>query len=144
DNTLEFSATIDIHATADVVWDTITNPELIKKYFFNTQVETSWQPGSPIFWRGEWEGKPYEEKGEILDIDPGNSVSMSYLSGMLEDVPENYAVLNYEIETTDDEFCTLKIEQVGFKDENSLEHSRKSWQLVLEGLKQVAEEENSL
>ncbi|NMH28168.1 SRPBCC family protein [Flavobacterium silvaticum] len=142
DNSLKFSTTIDIHATADVVWDTITNPELVKKYFFNTEIETSWQPGSPIFWRGEWDGKAYEEKGEILDIDPGNSISMSYLSSMLEDNPENYSVLNYSIETTDDEFSKLTLEQVGFVNEEALGHSKQNWEQVLDGLRKVAEEEN--
>lgn len=144
DHSLIFKTQIDIHATADVVWDAITNPELVKKYFFGSQIETSWQPGSPIFWRGEWEGQPYEEKGEVLDIDPGNSVTMSYLSSGKEDKPENYSVLTFEIETTDDEFSLLHLTQSGFTDQTALDHSAENWPYVLNGLKTVAEEENAL
>ena len=45
-----------IHAPIEKVWDGLTNPELVKKYFFGTQLVTTWAPKTPIFFRGEWEG----------------------------------------------------------------------------------------
>ena len=54
-------ATITINASTSKVWDALTKPELIKQYLFGTEVATDWQVGSPIRYRGVWEGKTYED-----------------------------------------------------------------------------------
>jgi uncharacterized protein YndB with AHSA1/START domain len=59
---LTLNKSITINAPRQTVWDAITKPELIKKYFFGTNTVTTWKVGTPIFFRGEWEGKPYEDK----------------------------------------------------------------------------------
>jgi uncharacterized protein YndB with AHSA1/START domain len=47
--------TINIQASAKKVWQWITRPELVKLYFFGTDLVTTWEVGSPIYWRGQWE-----------------------------------------------------------------------------------------
>ena len=64
------TATTEIHARPEEVWTALTDPELIARYMFGSKVETDWQPGSPIVWKGEYEGKPYEDKGEVRAVDP--------------------------------------------------------------------------
>ena len=65
------TAETEIDASPDDVWAALTEPKLIEKYMFGAHVETDWQPGSPIVWRGEYDGKPYEDKGEIVAVEPG-------------------------------------------------------------------------
>ena len=65
------TARTEIEASPQEVWQALTDPALIGKYMFGTHVETDWKPGSPIVWKGEYEGKRYEDKGEIIDFDPG-------------------------------------------------------------------------
>ncbi|NUY82657.1 SRPBCC domain-containing protein [Flavobacterium sp. MAH-1] len=139
DNTLNITQSVEVHAPATEVWKGLTEPELIKQYFFGTEMETSWEKGAPIFWRGVWEGKEYEEKGEVLEIDEGNSVSMSYLTAGLEDIPENYSVITFEIETLDDEFSKLTVTQEGFRNQEACDHSQENWKIVLDGLRKVVE-----
>ena len=55
------AASVTIAATAERVWDALTNPSLIKQYLFGTDAISDWKPGSPITYRGVWEGKPYED-----------------------------------------------------------------------------------
>src|SRR5688572_10819744 len=77
----------------------LTSPEMIKEYLFGTEVTSDWQVGSPITYRGEWEGKDYEDKGEILEVEPEKlfvSTFWSSLSGQ-EDSPENYQTVRYEL-----------------------------------------------
>ena len=62
-------AQIDIAAPATEVWHALTDPESIAKYFFGSQVETDWKPGSPITWKGQYNGKSFEDKGEILEVE---------------------------------------------------------------------------
>ena len=51
-------ASIKLHASISKVWDALTKPEIIKKYFFGTDSITDWKPGSPIRFKGEWKGQP--------------------------------------------------------------------------------------
>jgi Uncharacterized conserved protein len=63
---LATSASVTIDTPIDEVWNALTTPELIKRWFFGVDTETDWQVGSPLVHRGEWHGKPYEDKGMIL------------------------------------------------------------------------------
>jgi uncharacterized protein YndB with AHSA1/START domain len=52
----EDSITIDAPVTR--VWEALTTPELIQRWFLGVETETDWQPGSPIVHRGEYQGRP--------------------------------------------------------------------------------------
>ena len=74
------TAAITIQASPAEVWEALTNPDLIKQYMFDTEVETDWQTGSSIKYKGLWEGRPYEDKGEILEIEPKKRLVTTYWS----------------------------------------------------------------
>jgi uncharacterized protein YndB with AHSA1/START domain len=135
------TTTIDINAPAAKVWQGLTDPELVKQYFFGTNLKSDWKEGSPITFSGEWDGKAYEDKGTILEITPGEYVKYSYWSSMsgIEDKPENYANVSYKVIEMDG-VSTLEITQDGIKDEASKEHSEQNWQMVFGGLKKILEE----
>ena len=67
---LGVTRSITIEAPADEVWNAITTPDVIKQWFFGVDTETDWTVGSPIVHTGEWQGRPYRDKGEIVRIDP--------------------------------------------------------------------------
>src|SRR5215208_7436410 len=94
-----------IHAPASKVWDAITKPNLIKQYLFNTDVISDWKEGSPILYRGEWEGKPFEDKGEILAIDPEKTLKSTHWSPLsgVPDIPENYHTVTYTVSDQGDD-----------------------------------------
>lgn len=50
-------ASITINAPVAKVWEALVSPAMIKQYMFGTNVVTDWKEGSPIVWRGEWQGK---------------------------------------------------------------------------------------
>jgi uncharacterized protein YndB with AHSA1/START domain len=68
----EAATTID--APREKVWDALVNPLVIKQYMFGTEVESAWEVGSPIVWKGEWQGKPYEDKGVILQLETARRI----------------------------------------------------------------------
>ncbi|MDR7521114.1 MAG: SRPBCC domain-containing protein, partial [Armatimonadota bacterium] len=65
DKNLIARASIAINAFRAKVWEALVNPEAIKQYMFGTHVVTDWREGSPIRWKGEWQGKSYEDYGMI-------------------------------------------------------------------------------
>jgi len=70
-NAIKGEASMVVDAPREVVFDALTNPGQIKKYFFGTEAVSDWKVGSPLYFRGEWEGKKYEDKGTILEKKDG-------------------------------------------------------------------------
>ena len=60
----------DIDAPPERVWQLLTQPGSDPDIMFGAEVVSDWKVGSPIVWKGEWEGKTFEDKGEIIAIDP--------------------------------------------------------------------------
>ena len=129
-----------IEASPAEVWKALTDPELIKKYMFGSEVVTDWQPGSPITWKGEYEGKPYEDKGEILEVEQERRLKLTHFSPMSgeEDRPENYHTLVYELEPDGDK-TRVQLSQDNNASEEAAEHSKSNWEKMLAGLKEVVE-----
>jgi uncharacterized protein YndB with AHSA1/START domain len=133
-------ATTTIKAPVSKVWQALVNPDIIKQYLFNTDVISDWRVGSPIIYRGEWEGKPFEDKGQILDIEPGRllrSTHWSPLSGV-PDTPENYHTVTYTL-ADQRESTEVTITQDNNATEEEKAHSEKNWRTVLEGMKTLLE-----
>lgn len=142
-NTTDFVAKADITITATIerVWEVLTKPELIKEYFFGTEVITDWQVGTPIIWRGEWQGKTYEDKGVILAATPCTHLEMTYWSSMsgLADEPENFKVVRYDLAPISENEMKVIVTQSNNKSEDEMKHSQENWKTVLEGMKKVVE-----
>jgi uncharacterized protein YndB with AHSA1/START domain len=130
-------AETDIDAPAARVWDVLTSPDQLKQLWFGADVETDWQVGSPISWSGEWEGKPYQDKGEILAVEPERLLKLTHYSPLTgqPDVPENYHTLTYTLTGS----THLKLEQDNNATEDEAKHSRNMWEQLLAKVKQAAE-----
>ena len=130
-------AETDIDAPAARVWEVLTSPEKLKELWFGAEVETDWQVGSPITWTGEWEGKPYQDKGEILAVEPGRLLKLTHYSPLTgqPDVPENYHTLTYEL--TGD--THLKLSQDNNASEEEAKHSQGMWEMLVAKVKEAAE-----
>ncbi len=131
---------ITINVPAAKVWEALTKPELIKKYLFGTEAKSDWKVGSPITYKGVWEGKAYEDKGVILEFVPNKKLVSTYWSGFAgkPDVPENYQKVSYELEEKDGQ-TTLKITQENNPTAESAEHSGDNWKMVLGKMKEILE-----
>jgi uncharacterized protein YndB with AHSA1/START domain len=134
--------TIEIEAPAAAVWEALTKPELIKQYFFNTDVTTDWKVGDPITFRTTYEGKEYQDKGTVLEVNPNKILRYnlwSPLSGT-EDKPENYLAVTYSITETKP-LTILIVTQENIPDENMRAQSETNWKKVLAALKAMLEKQ---
>lgn len=122
------------------VWKALVTPETIKRYMFGTTVVSDWKEGSPIVWKGEWKGKPYEDKGEILTFDPGHTLRYSHWSALsgLPDAPENRHTVTIELSGEGSQ-TRVSLSQDGNRTDEERASSAKNWGAMLEGLKKVAE-----
>jgi uncharacterized protein YndB with AHSA1/START domain len=133
-------AKTSIHAPAADVWRALVDPKIIKQYLFDTEVISEWKVGSPIIYKGEWEGKAFEDKGKILEMKPEKilkSTHWSPLSGV-PDIPENYHTVTYTLADHGDS-TEVTITQDNNASEQEKAHSEKNWETVLAGMKKLLE-----
>lgn len=137
---LTIKKSIRINASTFKVWDALTNPELIKIYYFGTECISEWKKGSPIFYKGIYDGKPYEDRGNVIDIETEKFILYNYWSSFsgTEDIPENYSEIKYKL-TADEDGTIFTIVQGGFKTQETHDHSEKNWGYVMDGLKKILE-----
>jgi len=129
-----------IHAPASKVWEAITKPDLIKQYLFGSEVISDWKVGSPITYKGEWQGKSFEDKGKILQVEPEKllvSTHWSPLSGVPYG-PENYHTVTYKLDGNGDSTEVTIIQDNNANEEEKVE-SEKNWRAVLDGMKKLLE-----
>lgn len=129
-----------ISAPIAAVWKALTDPAQIKQYMFGTDAVSDWHEGSPIVWRGELQGRRYEDKGTILKLVPQHTLQFSHyspLSGM-PDEPQNYHTVTIEI-FGQGTLTHVSLTQDGNASAEERDHSAKNWAMMLQGLKGLVE-----
>ncbi len=136
------TAAVDIAATPQRVWAALTDADEVERYMFGSRVETDWKPGSPIVWKGEYEGRRYEDKGEVIEAQPGRRLVVTHFSPLSgqPDKPENYHTVSYELRGSGNG-THVELSQDNNGSAEEAEHSAANWQMMLNGLKQHIESE---
>jgi uncharacterized protein YndB with AHSA1/START domain len=137
---LTATASEKISASPAQVWDALTDPEKIKQYFFGSEIVTDWREGSPIIYKGEYEGKKFEDKGKVVRFEPEKTLVCTHwspLSGM-PDKPENYHEVTYTL-TPEGAATRVSISQDNNADEDEKQRSSQLWQTMLKNMKQLLE-----
>ncbi len=140
-HSLKTSKSIDINASLEKVWKGLTTPSIIKDYLYGTETLTDWKPGSEIIFQGEYEGHKYRDKGVILENVLHQKISYSYWSGFsgLEEKPENFSKVIYELKRIDDNTTNFTWTQIGFPNEERQKHNESGMEDFLKGIKKVIE-----
>ena len=139
-DTLVAKTQMTIHAPASKVWDALTKPELVKKYMMGADVKSDWKVGSPLTYTGQYNGKPFEEKGVIQKIEPKKLLEATHFSTTSgkEDKPENYALVSWKLDEVDGD-TVVTVSQSNIPSEKGVEGSKANWTTVLNGLKKTVE-----
>jgi uncharacterized protein YndB with AHSA1/START domain len=132
---------IAIDAPTEKVWKALVDPTIIKQYLFGTEAKSDWKKGSSLTYTGEWQGKPYVDKGTIIDIIPGKLLHTTYLSGNSgkEDIPENYNNVIYTLESRDGK-TVVHLSQDNIDTPEGVKKMEENWGIVLEQMKKVVEQ----
>jgi uncharacterized protein YndB with AHSA1/START domain len=138
----DFVATqeIVIDAPPSKVWRALTEPALVKRVMFGADVDSDWQVGSAITWRGEWKGRAYEDKGTILAIKPERRLKTTHFSPLTgkPDRPENYHIVDYELHPESGK-TRVVISQSNNPTRDAADHSAQNWREMLKNLRDVAQ-----
>jgi uncharacterized protein YndB with AHSA1/START domain len=135
------TASIEINASSGEIWEALITPRIIKEYFFGSDIVTDWQVGGPIYYRGTWQGKAFEDKGTVVEVRPPSSLVVTHWSPLsgTADSPENYHTVSYTLEPGTSG-TIVSISQDNNATAEEVSHSTQNWEMVLKGLKRVVEE----
>jgi uncharacterized protein YndB with AHSA1/START domain len=133
-----------IAASAPEIWTALTTPSALKQFFFGADVVTDWKVGSPIRMKGEFKGKAYEDKGDIVTFDPPRQLRFSHWSALSgqADIPANYHLVTFDL-VPDGPATKVTLSQanlLGGVTASDIEHRadyEKNWAAVLDGLDRV-------
>ena len=129
-----------IPADRDKVWKTLTSRQGMKAFMMGADVETDWQVGHPITMRGEFNGKPYEDRGEVRSFEPARRLSYSHAS---TSAPEQTHLVTFELAAADGG-TEVTVTQVPLSGADAAAEARnrpmyeKTWNTMLEGLEKAA------
>jgi len=140
-NDLIAKVSITTKAPSAEVWNALVDPRAIHEYMFGTNVVSDWKEGEPIVWKGEWQGKPYEDKGVILQLRPGRMIQYSHFSPLsgVPDKPENYHTVTIELSKQGTQ-TRISLSQDNNGNEQERQHSEANWEGMLNSLKKYLEE----
>jgi len=133
-------ASIIIAAPPERVWAALTEPAYVRQYLMGTVLLTDWKTGSPITWSGEWKGKPYTDKGEVIEVEEGRRLTYTHYSPLsgADDAPENYHTLWWSLEEVSGG-TRVVLNQDNNSSADEADRNRDNWQQVMASLKKVAE-----
>lgn len=138
--TNEIRSATRIDAPIDKVWEAITTPEQIKQWFFGVDTESDWKVGSQLVHSGEYQGKPYIDKGEILEFESPRRLVHTHWSDVSgkPDLPEHYQIVAWDLAERDDG-TELTITEENLPSDDAAKTSEAAWSAALKSLKELLE-----
>lgn len=145
--TQRIDKTIIIKAPPYTVWDTLTNPDMIRQWVgepeMGIEIITDWKVGNPIVIKGFHHIK-FENKGTVLHVEPNKVLQYNYLSSLsrLPDKPENYSIVEFRLAPAPLENQTsLTLTLSNFPTETIFKHLDFYWKTTVEIIKKVIEKQ---
>lgn len=96
-----FVYVIYIRTTPEKLWQALIDPEFTRKYWGDTWQVSEWKVGSP--WKILMPGDVVADVGEVLEIEPGRKLVLSWRNEYRPDLKEDGpSRLTYELQPHDD------------------------------------------
>ena len=91
---------IHLPVSESKAWASLTRPELVAKWQYGSVLTTTWEVGSRINFRAEWNGQVFEQWGKVLEYREPKRLRYSLFAPRpdLLDIPENYFEMVYSLE----------------------------------------------
>ena len=134
---------VEIAASANEVWRTLTETDRIVKWMDGAQVESTWEPGSEIMFRGTMPNfnRKYRDRGTVLAVRPEQLLQYSHWSEMTRrpDLPQNRTVITFTLEPLAEK-TRLTLRQEHFHSDVEYKHANFFWGVALYMIKKLLEQ----
>ena len=137
----ETNKTIPLKAPIGKVFKALTNNEEIPKYFPLNSVESTWQEGAEVLYKGEINGVPFTDFGVIERLTPPVEYRYRYWSDNhgTERTDENHVSIAYYLEKSEeDTILTVKQSNIRSEEMYTLMNDQ-VWDFLLQSFKDYIE-----
>jgi uncharacterized protein YndB with AHSA1/START domain len=136
--TLIAKCCIQINNTVDEAWKALVNPEIVEKYMLGSKQLSDWRKGSSIIWKKDFNGRKFEDKGEVLEITPRKSLKYTHYSPASgrPDAPENYQTVSVTLKENANG-ALVELTSDNNVSENEKAMTEHIWAYYLQGLKLI-------
>ena len=110
-STIDHVYAVYIKASPDRVWRAITDGVETEQYYYGTRVNSDWSKGSRIVY--EYPDGSVAADGEILEIDPGRLVTLTFQHRWDPDDSSGPVTMTWALEPTDDGGTKLMVTTAG-------------------------------
>jgi uncharacterized protein YndB with AHSA1/START domain len=127
-----------IQAPIEQVWAALTTTETHSAMMFGSTVETDWTVGGPITWSGVWDGEPFTDKGEIVELEPPSRFVVTHFSPLSgeDDRLEHYHTIEWRLQEQDGG-TLVRLAQDNNPTPEAAEHAAQNWSASLDQLATV-------
>ena len=125
---------IRVNNTVDEVWKALVDPEIVAKYMLGSQQVSNWRKGSGIIWKKDFDGRKFEDKGEILEITPPKTLKYTHYSPASgrPDAPEHYQTVSVTLKGSA-KGTTIELRSDNNAGEIEKNKTEKIWAYYLQG-----------
>jgi uncharacterized protein YndB with AHSA1/START domain len=129
-----------IVAGAGTVWSLLTDPGRTGELFWGCAVESDFTVGSPITWKGTWDGTPFEDRGTIKRVQPNSLLQYTHWSTATGTADDESAhnLLTFQL-TEEKGGVRVVLRHENIASMEMKEHSEPMWNHLLATLKEMAE-----
>jgi uncharacterized protein YndB with AHSA1/START domain len=128
-----------IRARLQDAWSLLVDPARLGTLYWGSTVESDFIPGHPIVWKGTWEGKPFEDRGTILQVKAPSLLQYSHWAPSSgPDVPENRNLLTWRL-SAEGESVRVTFQHENIATQAMKEHSEPMWNQLLVRMKELLE-----
>jgi uncharacterized protein YndB with AHSA1/START domain len=140
---MRYSLAVATVITADIetVWDLLVNPTKTSQLFWGSTVESDFKVGSPIMWKGLWDGKPFEDRGTIKGVQRNALLQYTHWSTATSTAEDeaSHNLLTFRLSQEKDGVRVV-MEHQNIATLQMKEHSEGMWKQLLATMKKMAEE----
>jgi uncharacterized protein YndB with AHSA1/START domain len=137
-DTIDHVYTVVIKAAPERVWRAITNGDDTIRYYYGTRIVSDWTAGAPI--RYDYADGSVAADGEVLAVDPGRSVTMSFHPRWSpQHEAEGPVLMTWAVEATDDGGSRLTVTSALVPESRTADEFRDGIAFIVSGLKTFLE-----
>jgi uncharacterized protein YndB with AHSA1/START domain len=127
-----------IRTTPEKLWAALTDPKLMRQYWFNMHCESDWKKGSP--WKLVFADGRVADTGEILEVEPEKRLVIKWRNEMKPELSaEGHSVCTMELEPTDGAVKLTITHAIDKKDSKVITAVSGGWPKILSNLKSLLE-----
>jgi uncharacterized protein YndB with AHSA1/START domain len=127
-----------IRTTPARLWQALTDPAFVKRYWFDSWQECDWNVGSP--WRIVREDGSTADSGEVLEAQPGKRLVLSWRNEFKPELTaEGFGRMTYDIEDQDGVVKLTVTHEMDVEDSKLITAVSGGWPSILASLKSLLE-----